>query len=149
MIERFLGELVLPGTKCAVPVARRCVGEILMAVGYRELDGVCLVVSELVGNAVVHTASGLFGGLVTVEVFAVDVAMARIEVTDDGADTVPRPCEADGTDCHGRGLHLVEEVSARWGVRLLGAGQRTVWAETPTGPDEPEPEIIGALQLAE
>ncbi|WP_433515936.1 hypothetical protein ACQP2T_10340 [Nonomuraea sp. CA-143628] len=69
----------------------------------------------------------------TVEVVAVDAEVVRVEVTDDGADTVPRSRVSSVDDCHGRGLWLVEQISLKWGVRLLGAGQRAVWAETFTG----------------
>lgn len=135
MNERFLGEIVLPGVTWSVPVARRCAGEILAAAGHRNVERAHLVVSELVGNAVLHTASGLSGGLVTVEIVAVDAVTARIAVTDDGAETVPRPREPDEVSCDGRGLMLVERMSARWGARTLGGGRRTVWAETPTVPE--------------
>ncbi|WP_433511085.1 ATP-binding protein [Nonomuraea sp. CA-143628] len=133
MNERFLGEVVLPGVAQSVAVARHCVGAMLAAAGYRVVDDVRLIVSELVGNALTHTASGLHGGVVMVEAVAVDAEIVRVEVTDDGADTIPRARASDGDDCHGRGLWLVEQVSLKWGVRLLGAGQRAVWAETFTG----------------
>ena len=133
MNERFLGEVVLPGVAHSVAVARHCVGAMLAAAGHRVVDDVRLIVSELVGNALIHTASGLHGGVVTVEVVAVDAEVVRVEVTDDGAVTVPRVRVSGGDDCHGRGLWLVEQVSLKWGVRLLGAGQRAVWAETFTG----------------
>jgi anti-sigma regulatory factor (Ser/Thr protein kinase) len=131
--ERFLGEVVLPGVTRSVAVARHCVGEMLAAAGHRDVEDARLIVSELVSNALIHTASRLLGGVVTVEVIAVDIEIVRVEVTDDGADTVPRVRVPGGDDCHGRGLWLVEQVSLKWGVRLLGAGQRAVWAETFTG----------------
>ncbi|MFD1539717.1 ATP-binding protein [Nonomuraea guangzhouensis] len=133
MKERFLGEVVLPGVAHSVAVARHCVGEMLAAAGHRGVEDVQLIVSELAGNALVHTASGLYGGVVTVEVVAIDAEIVRVEVTDDGADTVPRVRVSGDDDCHGRGLWLVEQVSLKWGVRLLGAGQRAVWAEVFTG----------------
>ena len=114
-------------------VARHCVGAMLAAAGHRDVEDARLIVSELVGNALIHTASGLQGGVVTVEVVAVDAEIVRVEVTDDGAVTVPRARVSDVDDCHGRGLWLVEQVSLKWGVRLLGSGQRAVWAETFTG----------------
>ncbi|WP_214635067.1 ATP-binding protein [Nonomuraea sp. NEAU-A123] len=131
--ERFLGEVVLPGVAYSVAVARHCVGEMLAAAGHRDVENARLIVSELTTNALLHTASGLQGGVVTVEAVAVDAEIVRVEVTDDGADTVPRARESGDDDCHGRGLWLVEQISLKWGVRLLGAGQRAVWAETFTG----------------
>ncbi|MEU8145107.1 ATP-binding protein [Nonomuraea sp. NPDC048901] len=133
MNERFLGEVVLPGVAQSVAVARHCVVEMLAAAGHRGLEEVQLIVSELTSNALIHTASGLHGGVVTVEVIAVDTEIVRVEVTDDGADTVPRSRASGDDDCHGRGLWLVEQIALKWGVRLLGAGQRAVWAEMFTG----------------
>ncbi|MEU4223597.1 ATP-binding protein [Nonomuraea sp. NPDC026600] len=133
MSARFLGEVVLPGVAQSVAVARHCVGAMLAAAGHRGMEDARLIVSELVSNCLIHTASGLYGGLVTVEVVAVDAEIVRVEVTDDGADAVPRSRVSGGDDCHGRGLWLVEQISLKWGVRLLGAGQRAVWAETFTG----------------
>ncbi|MEU4230752.1 ATP-binding protein [Nonomuraea sp. NPDC026600] len=135
--ERFLGEVVLPGVAYSVAVARHCVGEMLAAAGHRDVENVQLIISELITNALIHTASGLYGGVVTVDVVAVDAEIVRVEVTDDGADTVPRARVSSGDDCHGRGLWLVEQISLKWGVRLLGAGQRAVWAETFTGQAAP------------
>ncbi|GGO78236.1 hypothetical protein GCM10012289_59770 [Nonomuraea cavernae] len=57
--------------------------------------------------------------------------LARIEVTDDGADTVPRPRLSDDLDSRGRGLRLVARLSTAWGVRALGGRQLTVWSEFP------------------
>ena len=133
MNERFLGEVVLPGVAQSVAVARHCVEEMLAAAGHRNVEDARLIVSELITNALIHTASGLRGGVVTVEVVAVDAEIVRVEVTDDGAVTVPRSRVSGGDDCYGRGLWLVEQVSLKWGVRLLGAGQRAVWAEMFTG----------------
>jgi anti-sigma regulatory factor (Ser/Thr protein kinase) len=135
--ERFLGEVVLPGVAHSVAVARHCVGEMLAAAGHRAVDDAQLIVSELVSNSLIHTASGLYGGVVTVELVTVDAEIVRVEVTDDGADTMPRTREAGVDDCHGRGLWLVEQIALTWGVRLLGAGQRAVWAEMFTGVTAP------------
>ncbi|MFC4013895.1 hypothetical protein ACFOY2_42175, partial [Nonomuraea purpurea] len=80
-----------------------------------------------------HTASGLGGGLVVVDVVGVGTDLARIEVTDDGADTIPRPRSSDGLDSGGRGLRLVEQISTTWGLRRLGRSRHlTVWAEFTT-----------------
>ncbi|MEU4224869.1 ATP-binding protein [Nonomuraea sp. NPDC026600] len=133
MNERFLGEVVLPGVAQSVAVARHCVGEMLTVAGHRDAENARLIVSELVTDALIHTASGLYGGVVTVEVVAVDAEIVRVEVTDDGEVTVPRSRVSGDDDCQGRSLWLVEQISFKWGVRLLGAGQRAVWAETFTG----------------
>ena len=114
-------------------VARRCVGEVLMVAGHEDVDDVQLVVSELLTNAVSHTASGEPGGFVTVEVSSLNAVTAYIEVIDDGsAVTVPEVRNADADECGGRGLWLVEAVAARWGVRDEGYRRRVVWAECAT-----------------
>ncbi|MEV6159116.1 ATP-binding protein [Nonomuraea sp. NPDC052129] len=128
----FLAEIVLPGVKRSVSVARRCVGEVLTVAGHDDVDDVRLVVSELVANAVAHIASGEPGGFVTVEISSVDAVTAYIEVIDDGALTVPEVRNADADDCGGRGLWLVEAVAAGWGVRDEGYQRRVVWAEMST-----------------
>ncbi|MFD1547774.1 ATP-binding protein [Nonomuraea guangzhouensis] len=129
----FLAEIVLPGVKSSVSVARRCVAEVLIVAGHEDVSDVRLAVSELVTNAVAHTASGEPGGFVTVEVSSLDAVMAYIEVIDDGsAVTVPEVHKADAEECGGRGLWLVEAVAARWGVRDEGYRRRVVWAEMST-----------------
>ncbi|MEO3870462.1 ATP-binding protein [Nonomuraea sp. B12E4] len=135
MTKQFLAEICLPGVEASVPLIRHFAGRVLAAAGHHNLDGVQLVVTELVGNAIVHTRSAWMGGLVTVEVTAIGDALARIEVSDEGAATVPRPRQAGDGDCHGRGLALVERLSARWGVRPQPLGT-TVWAEVFTTEDD-------------
>ncbi|MFI7153117.1 hypothetical protein ACIBO2_50085 [Nonomuraea sp. NPDC050022] len=78
----FLAEIVLPGVKRSVAVTRRCVGEVLMVTGHADVNDVRLVVSELVTNAVSHTASAEAGGFVTVEVTSLDAATAYIDCGD-------------------------------------------------------------------
>jgi anti-sigma regulatory factor (Ser/Thr protein kinase) len=130
--ERFVAEIVLPGVAVSVPLARRYVVDALLAAGHREVDGARLITSELVGNAVVHTRSGRPGGLVAVDVVTVGEAMARIEVTDEGAATVPWPRTAGEDDCYGRGLLLVEQTSLSWGVRPTAMGWNVLWAVVST-----------------
>lgn len=56
----------------------------------------------------------------------------HVEVIDDGASNVPLPRTAEPSSGGGRGLFLVEHVSAKWGVRELDAGRRAVWAQVTT-----------------
>ncbi|WP_283134198.1 ATP-binding protein [Rhizohabitans arisaemae] len=104
------------------------------AVPATTLHDVTLAVSELVTNAVVHSDSGLPGGSVTVVVTL--GAAIRVEVTDAGCaghrPEIARDVEPDATS--GRGLRLVQALSARWGVFPVdSAGPRTVWCEIPVG----------------
>ncbi|MFH8486380.1 ATP-binding protein [Streptomyces longisporoflavus] len=91
-------------------------------------DAAALVVSELVTNAIVHTASHRI-----VCELCTRPGTLRIAVRDDGYGSgVPRPAQEgpDADDEHGRGLLLVEAVSNAWGVRDEGPGAGlTVWAE--------------------
>ncbi|WP_433509241.1 ATP-binding protein [Nonomuraea sp. CA-143628] len=123
--------------RCVAASLRRCVAAVLLGAGCQDVDNARLIISELVSNALQHTASGYGGGLVAVDVIGLGSALTRIEVTDDGADTVPRPRLSDGLASRGRGLRLVEQIAAAWGVRRSGGRQLTVWAEVRTSPGVP------------
>ncbi|MFC4009372.1 ATP-binding protein [Nonomuraea purpurea] len=125
---RFLAVVVMPGVNSSVPLLRQYVTLVLTAAGHQDLEAVRLVLTELSANAVLHTRSGDPGGLVTVEVSEISDRLARIEVSDDGAQTVPRLRQTGDGEDHGRGLQLVEALSVRWGVKRSFPGN-TVWAE--------------------
>ncbi|MFV2121842.1 ATP-binding protein [Streptomyces sp. Act-28] len=81
-----------------------------------------LLTSELVTNALIHTARGA----VVTATLTGDVL--RVEVRD-FAPEPPDPYVAaseDGT--HGRGLLLVQAMADAWGVRAQGVG-KAVWFE--------------------
>jgi len=122
--------VTLPGTARAAGVARHWVALVLEAAGCLGVDEVLLVTSELVGNAVRHTRSGGPGGVILM-VVKQEGAAVRIEVVDEGSETVPCPRVPDGLTLSGRGLWLVEELSETWGVRAAGGRRRTVWAVMP------------------
>ncbi|MBF8186467.1 ATP-binding protein [Nonomuraea sp. K274] len=138
-----------PGLARSVSVARHCVRSVLAAAGHQNVDGALLVVSELVGNAVVHTVSGLAGGLVTVDIREIGQNMARIDVIDQGASTAPQVCESSDTASSGRGLRLVEETAVRWGVRDDSLGGKAVWAEVLTTEDTPVALIDASIWAVE
>lgn len=111
-------------TPSSARVARRFVADVLTGWGRAELvDTTALVVGELVGNAIRHGGSRY---RVTV---SCDETGLRVEVTD-LSSSVPevRPDTQEGTG--GRGLHLVEALSRRWGTDVHDDG-KTVWAEIP------------------
>ncbi len=88
------------------------------------------VIAELVGNAVRH-GKPLPGDVVRVawRVRRADDGMGvTVTVTDGGSDDQPvvRRLTPDSLD--GRGLAIVEALSASWGCERDGLGQ-TVWAE--------------------
>ncbi|GAA2129100.1 hypothetical protein GCM10009727_20350 [Actinomadura napierensis] len=87
------------------------------------------VVSELVCNAVTHTASG-DGGQVTVSLLAGSDCL-RLEVADDGAGgRRPRLKGETGAES-GRGLRIVDALTRGWGFRPDGP-RTVVWAEFPS-----------------
>ncbi len=89
-------------------------------------DAAALILSELVTNAVVHTASRR----IICELCA-ESEKLRITVRDEGCGSgIPRPAHRGMDEEHGRGLLLVDAVSSAWGVHDAGPGSgRTVWAE--------------------
>ncbi|MET7999737.1 ATP-binding protein [Nonomuraea glycinis] len=97
--ERALVDLTVPGSAAWVCLVRRWVADALTVAGHRDVDGVRLVVSELAGNAALHTGSGRPGGLVRVKVYEVADALARVEVIDEGAATVPRSRRSGDEEC--------------------------------------------------
>lgn len=116
---------VVPGEERQLGVVRRWVESLLPPCPAR--DDVTVVASELVGNAVKHTASGR-GGMVAVEI-GWHGPVVRVAVADGGAPTEPRVVE-DLAGEHGRGLLLVRGLSARTGVCGDERG-RLVWADVP------------------
>lgn len=98
------------------------------------IDTVVLVLSELVGNALVHGRSPLSArvrrmGIAGGAAGAGGGSSRRllIEVTDAGG-RMPRRRHASPDDEAGRGLDLVGRLAMRWGTRPLPEG-KLVWAE--------------------
>lgn len=82
-----------------------------------------LLVSELVANAVRHVqARGEIGMSVDLRADSL-----RVEIVDPGSGFAPRARTRDSPLGSGWGLHLVGELSDRWGVD--GAGPTRVWFE--------------------
>ncbi|MFG2519087.1 ATP-binding protein [Streptomyces sp. NPDC048527] len=88
-------------------------------------DAAALVISELVTNAIVHTASSR----IVCELHDCDDRV-RIAVRDEGwAPGEPHPSRRVAPEEeHGRGLLLVAAVSTAWGAQETGPGL-LVWAE--------------------
>jgi anti-sigma regulatory factor (Ser/Thr protein kinase) len=99
-----------------------------------DRDVVALLVSELVTNAVLHSASGQPDGTLLVGYQLARQALdpkrlrLRVEVRDLGGPGHPRRCQ-HGLESRGRrGLELVEALASRWGVGRHPRG-RVVWFE--------------------
>ncbi|WP_371788687.1 ATP-binding protein [Streptomyces griseoaurantiacus] len=97
-------------------------------------DSAALIVSELVTNAIVHTASEN-----VVCELRDDAELVRIAVCDEGcAPGEPHPSPRRPEEEHGRGLLLVEALCRAWGAQETGPGL-LVWAELPRRADVPVP----------
>ncbi|MGW1670858.1 ATP-binding protein [Streptomyces sp. NPDC002324] len=91
-------------------------------------DTAALVVSELVTNAIVHTASTQ----IVCELVDGD-ELLRIVVRDEGcAPGEPHPSPQRPEEEHGRGLLLIESLCRSWGAQPAGLGL-LVWADVPRG----------------
>jgi anti-sigma regulatory factor (Ser/Thr protein kinase) len=83
---------------------------------------VVLLASELVSNAVKHAEAALIAIR-----FEVVPQYVRVEVADEGPGFEHAPAVHDPEGVGGWGLHLVDELSSRWGI-AAGRGAR-VWFE--------------------
>ncbi|MFE9450993.1 SpoIIE family protein phosphatase [Streptomyces sp. NPDC006739] len=90
------------------------------------LDTALLVVSELVTNALVHT-----GGPVRLDLTLLDHRL-RVAVADASPRTPVQPPDIGWEATGGRGILLVEAVSAAWGTVPAGGGKQ-VWADIVLG----------------
>ncbi|MER6136516.1 SpoIIE family protein phosphatase [Streptomyces sp. NPDC001815] len=113
----------------AVRHARRFTRRILRVWGAAEdADAVLLVVSELVTNALVHT-----DGQVRLDLTLINNRL-RVAVADVSPRTPIKPTSIGWEATGGRGILLVEALSATWGTVPVSGGKQ-VWAELPlTGP---------------
>ncbi len=115
----------LPAQPMSVPLARSWAEGWLAdtEVSAEAADGILLVLSELVTNAV---RQGDGPVRVTLEVRP---GAVLIEVFDTG-HRMPLVSDADPESTGGRGLHLIDAVCEKWGVREELEG-KTVWARLP------------------
>jgi anti-sigma regulatory factor (Ser/Thr protein kinase) len=124
-----------PAVDASVPQARRAVRDLLVQQDVPVTDdlvqGLLLIVSELVTNAVKHAA--LLSPMVAVEV-AVGAEWVRIAV-EDNHPYRPTALEADHARTGGRGLLLVREVTREAGgvcdVEHTASGGKVVWVALP------------------
>ena len=115
--------LALPGLPESVPVARR---RVRAALGYHELgeftEDAEVITSELVANAVQHACEDGTKAIGVILTHAGSPAALTVAVSDSSPhgpimrDTLP------GSE-QGRGLQIVQALSARWGWRQKGSGK--------------------------
>jgi anti-sigma regulatory factor (Ser/Thr protein kinase) len=123
--------LRLPRHDSAAGIARKALNEgFTDELGRERAGDLALVVSELVTNAVAHGQGAIS--------LAVRVEGDRVlgEVVDEGGGFEREVRERGPDDVSGRGLHIVDALSSRWGVH---EGTTHVWFELagPAAPAEP------------
>ncbi|MFD5005906.1 SpoIIE family protein phosphatase [Streptomyces mutabilis] len=112
----------------AVRHARRFTRRTLRSWGVPDddIDGVLLIVSELVTNALVHT-----DGQVRLDLALINGRL-RVAVADSSPRTPVKPTSIGWEATGGRGILLVEAMSATWGTLPVSGGKQ-VWSEIPVG----------------
>jgi anti-sigma regulatory factor (Ser/Thr protein kinase) len=108
----------------SVPAARRFATGLLRGVSSDTMEAVELMVSELATNCIRHTDSGF---VLSVDRTGGDI---RVEATD-GAGGKPEMRSPRPTDPSGRGLKIIDMLSADWGVEQHAAEGKTVWFTVP------------------
>jgi anti-sigma regulatory factor (Ser/Thr protein kinase) len=131
-----LGSLTIPGLPEEVRLTRGFVTRTLAAAGKGDSvdsHAATLLTSELVTNAIRHTASGGPAGMVTI--FIVDVPDGvLIEVIDEGSSGCAPVVRSDLMAQNGHGLYLVQQMAAQWGF-LRDPSGTTVWFHLTGGVD--------------
>jgi anti-sigma regulatory factor (Ser/Thr protein kinase) len=112
----------IPCHRTAPAAARRAVDSLEGTVAADLIPDVRLLVSELVTNSVKYGGDGAL----ELHIDAQGPRKLRAEVIDQGAGFVPLARDRPATDVGGWGLHLVQTLSDRWGVR---GGSTRVWFE--------------------
>jgi len=112
--------LALPGTPYSVQMARFYVRA---ALTYHDLGGFTqdaeAVTSELVTNAIEHAGAPQFG----LQVVRLAEPEAVAVMVTDPSPYPPVKCDPAGDTEHGRGLHIVEALSDRWGWQPAPPGK--------------------------
>jgi serine/threonine-protein kinase RsbW len=122
-------------------VRRRLVDDLArLGLPHELVEDAALLLSEMVGNAV-RFARPLPGNVLLVR-WGIVRGRLLLRVTDGGGPDQPRVRDTGPSDTRGRGLAIVEAISAAWGVkrRVSGTGRSsTVWAALPTRQAEGRP----------
>ena len=102
--------------------ARRAVEQFGASLDPEVVPDVRLLVSELISNSVKYGGEGQVQLILQSE----DRRHVRVEVVDQGVGFVPTVRDRPKTEPGGWGLHMVEALTERWGVR---EGSTHVWFE--------------------
>jgi anti-sigma regulatory factor (Ser/Thr protein kinase) len=126
-----------PAVEASVPQARHAIRDLLMAQGLGDarhdelLQGMLLIISELVTNAVKHAA--LLSPQIVVEV-VIGSGWVRLSV-EDSHPYRPTALQNDFGRTGGRGLLLVKAITSEAGgvcdVERTAGGGKVVWASLP------------------
>jgi anti-sigma regulatory factor (Ser/Thr protein kinase) len=134
MAAVILGGLDIVAQPAEVADARHWLCKLLCNDHKEIIDDVVLMACEAITNSVRHSDSAErdedgVPGTVTILVLA-DADALRVEVIDAGSRTSsPQVSEDELDSLSGRGLHLIDMLSAgRWGTYTHSTG-RTVWFE--------------------
>ena len=119
-----LGTLTIPGRPEHVREARAFVAKALGDL-HPGIGDVVLLTSELVTNAVMHSASHCAAGTITVQI-SESAGGVRVEVADAGSDLSAPAVRSDVYASDGHGLFLVQTLSDQWGY-LRDDNGTTVW----------------------
>jgi serine/threonine-protein kinase RsbW len=104
----------------SVPAARRFATSVLRGASTEILEAVELMVSELATNCIRHTNSGFD---LTISRSGPEI---RVEATDHAGGT-PTMRSPKPTEPSGRGLKIIDMLSAGWGVQSEAGTGKTVW----------------------
>jgi anti-sigma regulatory factor (Ser/Thr protein kinase) len=115
--------LALPGLPESVPVARR---RVRAALGFHELgeftEDAEVITAELVANAVQHACEDGTKAIGVILTHAGTPAAVTVAVSDCSPQVPVRRDTPAGSE-QGRGLQIVEALSAHWGWRCGGGGK--------------------------
>jgi len=119
--------LALPGIPESVPVARRHVRDALGSRGLgKYAEDAEIITSELIANAVQHARDSGAQTIGVTLTHSASPAAVTIVVSDSSPRGPVRRDTPAGSE-QGRGLQIVEALSAHWGWRC-GGGRKVVFA---------------------
>ena len=122
-VDPQLIAFVLPGLPASVPTARLHVRAALDLHGLGEYaDDAAAVTSELVTNAVQHVRDNGSGTIGVTLARVPDPAAVTIVVSDSSPEG-PSKSDTSAGSARGRGLQIVEALSAHWGWHRHGGGK--------------------------